>query len=458
MQPTLIVLGLVGMLAFGILSVARPGRTILPLYAALVPAGGVFELSLPIPAPFNTLSSVVGTGVIIAILAHVVLYRRGRIPRLPVGVWAFFVAWITATAWWAIDRSAALDLAVVAWPLALLMIMVSLLPADERDLDAVRLAVIASGSLIGSYALFLLLTGSALGHADQRFAIAGGAGDTDPNILAASLLIPLALSVERVILGGHRWLRSRSWRLLGSLGALLSMLAIVSTGSRGGVLAAGVAIGSVLIVCRRRPQARRAVHATLATVLIGGVVLLTGATISVRLDPGGPVHELLTEPPLGRLPAAELGGSGRLEIWLTGYRLCGLHCGAGSGLGTFPSAYNEVFAFSGAARYAGTDRPAHSIYIELAVEAGVIGFTLLCFALLAEWSSLGASGASLIAPSLGGILLAILVANIFLSTFWFKYFWLVLILIRLAEGSAGSALTRHGPGRPARLAVAGAPG
>src|SRR5688500_2938253 len=57
-------------------AIARPNKTILPAYAALVPVGSVFRLSVPLPTPFNTLSSLIGGIAIAAMIAHAVLYRR----------------------------------------------------------------------------------------------------------------------------------------------------------------------------------------------------------------------------------------------------------------------------------------------------------------------------------------------------------------------------------------------
>ena len=91
------------------------------------------------------------------------------------------------------------------------------------------MALIVSGILVGLYAAFLILRGRPLpSHGvNLRFDIASGTSETDPNILAASLLVPMVLSVERLLLGGSRWWRSQTWRILGGLGAFFSFLAIV---------------------------------------------------------------------------------------------------------------------------------------------------------------------------------------------------------------------------------------
>ncbi len=424
------------MLLLAGLSVRHPARTILPVYAAVVPAGSVVEISLPISPPFNTFSSLLGAEVVILILAHVLIYRNGRIPTLPVSMWLIFIAWVALTVFWAIDADAALDTVLVALPLVALMVAVAILPTDDVDLDAVRLGLILSGIAVGAYATYLVVAAQPLVtlEPEGRLVIASSSRVTDPNILAASLLLPFSLSLERLVLGGTRWWGPAVWRLLGFAGVLMTITAIATTGSRGGLLAATIAFLLVLRACWKLPSARRMVRGAALAILGTVLGLYLAALAALSVSPGGRAQDLLDAMPLGRIPRTELGGSGRLEIWTTGYQLCLEHCADGSGIGTFPTAFNQVFAFSGSAESVGADRPAHSIYLELAVETGFVGITLLALALLAEWAAATSRPLASLNPSLQGALVAVLVANLFLSTIWFKYFWLVPILIRVAEG------------------------
>src|SRR5918997_2363827 len=102
--------------------IAKPGRTILPLYAATLPGGSAFELPIPLPRHFNTLTSFLGALAIVSIAAHLMIYRRGRAPRLPVGVWLGLVAWLVTTTFWATDPESASGLVTVAIPLIVLML------------------------------------------------------------------------------------------------------------------------------------------------------------------------------------------------------------------------------------------------------------------------------------------------------------------------------------------------
>src|SRR5919201_2504156 len=241
---------LIDLLALGVLvlgsgaMVRRPGRTILPLYAGLVPVGSVFSLPIPLPPPFNSLSSLLGALAIVAVLLHLAIFRRPRVPELPVGLWLLFLAWICTTISWTIDPSSSKQALMLALPLLLLVFVCAVLRFDERDLYAWRLAIILGGIAVGLYAFSLLIRGAPLPThgVTQRFSIQTGVGELDPNILAASLLLPISLSVERLLLGGSVLLRPRTWRVLGGAGVFFCLAALLLTGSRGGVVAAFIAV------------------------------------------------------------------------------------------------------------------------------------------------------------------------------------------------------------------------
>jgi O-antigen ligase len=166
------------------------------------------------------------------------------------------------------------------------------------------------------------------------------------------------------------------------------------------------------------------------------VVIGLVLTIAVLLLAGVKV------PGLGRLHTVErLTGttsSGRAEIWKTGLVACTLHCATGSGLGTFEFAYNESFALTSTAHNAGFNRPAHDIYLSLAVETGFLGLTLFLLAVLGEWAHFGRRALFQLSPGFRATIAGVLLANIFLSAIWFKYFWLPFVFGRVIEGAAAS--------------------
>jgi O-antigen ligase len=424
--------------------VARPARTILPLYAATLPIASVVRLSVPFPEPFNTLSSLLGGLVILAGVGHVVLYRRGRIPTLPVAAWMLFLTWATLSAFWALSARSAVEELVLAVPLLSLLVVVSLVPASEADLDALRVGIIVGGIVVGLYALSLLPGENLPTHGvTQRLSVASDPREANPNILAASLLLPAVLSLERLMLGGTRWWSARSWRVLGGSGLLLSCTAILLTGSRGGLLACTIAVAVVIANARHLPGVREIARRT-AWGIVGTVALVFVAGAAVMaLAPQSATARVIASDTLTRITRTQDDGSGRLEIWTVGKRACQLHCAFGAGFGNFPHAYTDAFAFSGAQKNVGLDRPAHNVYLSLAVETGVVGLTFFGMALALEWISLRRPRMHQVAPALRGAVIAIFVAEMFLSAIWFKYFWLVFVMIRVAEGAAAER-----PGRP----------
>src|SRR5262249_52390719 len=152
---------------------------------ATLPIASVIKLSVPLPSPFDTLSSLLGAVVVLSFLAHLAIYQRGRAPSLAVGAWTLLLAWSTLTILWALDPATAVNTATVAVSLVLLLALCSVARFDRGDLELLRLAIIASGIVVGLYATYLLAKGAPLPThgASQRFSIATNPSDTDPNIL-----------------------------------------------------------------------------------------------------------------------------------------------------------------------------------------------------------------------------------------------------------------------------------
>jgi O-antigen ligase len=442
----------IGLAIMFIIAVRQPTRSIIPLYAALVPIGGVFRLPVPLPSPFNTLSSLVGGVAILATMMHIVLRGRARIPSLAVAAWLIFFTWTIVTAYWAQVPTATFAELQIALPLVLLMVVVGFLPASWDDVSVVRLAIVTGGAVVGGYALVLMIGGSSLPLQGftERFSIATDPSQTNPNQLAAALLLPFILSLDLVIWGRGPRLRPSVWRVVGALSSLLITVALILTGSRGGVIAAAIGFVLVLVFAWRwHPDVRRSVVHLVAGALLTVALLGFASYVAVQLSPEGRWAHLGSIDPLRRLTSADTGSSGRAEIWTTGYLACRQFCTLGAGLGNFPTVFTELFASSGAGRNVGLDRPGHNLYIQVAVETGFVGLTLLGFALVTEWRALRSTGS--LAPALAASLVALLVVDGFESFLWFKYFWLFFLFIRLAERASFARVVSSTPTRTGEL-------
>jgi O-antigen ligase len=160
------------------------------------------------------------------------------------------------------------------------------------------------------------------------------------------------------------------------------------------------------------------------------------AVASLLVVPGGIVASVRSSPPIERITENKADSSGRVEIWSVGLFACRTECAWGAGIGNFPDTFNNLYPFAGLGRDVGQQRPAHNVYLSVVVETGIVGLTLFLLALAAEWRSLSSPAQVLLAPALRPALLGLLLASVFLSAVWFKYFWLVFVLVRVVEGAA----------------------
>jgi hypothetical protein len=413
----------------------RPLRTVVPAYAFLVPIGGVIGLSVPLPSPFNTLSSLAGGLALGAVGVAVLRGPRRRIPTLPVGLWLLFTAWCALTFLWANDPSAVASELTIAIPLVTLVVLLGMIPATRADLEFVRDAVVASGIAVGAWAAILTVKGGAYQvHAlSSRFSLSSA--HSDPNQLAATLLLPLALSIDLTLTGRNSG--SPRWRsAFGPVGAVMTTFALVLSGSRGGSLAAVVTVIATLVLfARRRPwqryRVRQALRGTASAIL---AVVVLGAVL-IALFPSSRFATVFSAAPVQRLFDTQ-SSSGRAEIWTTGALACERYCVGGIGMGNFPIAYEQAVAFSNVTRNVGTVRPAHDLYLEIGVETGVLGLVLFWVAICAEWRTIRLRGSYVVAAGLAATLIGFLLADVFEGFLWFKHAWLPFMLIRLLESAA----------------------
>lgn len=437
--PAAVILGVILTGVF----VNRPSRSIIPLYAASLPIASAIDVPIPLPAPFNSLSSFLGAVAIITCAAHLLVYRRGRIPSATAGIWGLFLSWVCLTGFWALEPVFAFRTTMIASSLIMLMLIVAALPLDTKDFHVIRQAIMISGLIVGLYAVYLQAVGAQFPThgVSQRFSISADPEQSDPNILAASLLMPLGLAIEQAMLGTRKW---RSWRsrVLGTTAALFTGVSIVFTASRGGLVSAVIVFAGTLFYCARAPGGLSRVRRTLRNI----AVALVGAVIAVMLSTyfipriTERAQARLLNPAIQRTLNAQGDPSGRAEIWQTGILACKDYCVLGVGIGNFARIYQETFVFSGAGKHVGSNRVAHNLYLSLAVETGLVGLTLFGMGVAAEWAGLSSRRMMSIAPSLRPLLAGLLIANFFLSAVWFKYFWLVFTLTRAAEASVSPLL------------------
>ncbi|HWH28598.1 MAG TPA: O-antigen ligase family protein [Mycobacteriales bacterium] len=399
----------------------KPLLVLLPAYAATVPFGN--GLAVPgLPESVFSGSSLTGLLLTVVLACDLVFGRRGP-RRVPVAVlaWLAFVALAGTTVYWSLSTLTTLEDFVTTLFVLALYVVVRLSDVDETVLSRLELGILAGGLAASAYGLYQFLTGTfVVGVAgDVRF----GRDLIDPNHLAANLLLPLAIAMARGTAQG-RPARRAGYLLL----AALLLVAIVLTGSRGGVLGVGAVLIALALVSTRPVR-----------------VLLSGAAVVEE-----PVVDGARHGEDERTDRADDGDSGRTGVWQVGLNGCEKYCLAGSGWGTFPVVYAEFLPRTpGAKVLRDPQMGAHNIYLGAAVEAGLVGLLLLVTALALTVREALTIPRRYRGPPVAA-LAGLLFSSMLLGNLRFKYFWLVLLYVGVAHTVAARRRAGEPVDAPAR--------
>ncbi|MGW6302679.1 O-antigen ligase family protein, partial [Peribacillus butanolivorans] len=230
-------------------------------------------------------------------------------------------------------------------------------------------------------------------------------GFVDPNSLAVYLCISFIFCVDRLLneLGKLR-------RILILISTTLIILAILFTGSRGGMLSLLVAISCFVLTYIFQWEIRRKNIVNLFYILLTIVIFLI---VSNTLLP----KELIERFSFSNWTSD--GGSDRTLIWkLTIENLLEKYLLLGSGVGTFP----YVFEY-----HVGWFKVAHNTWLELLIEKGIIGLSLWITLIILLFKKAIKNKESTIIV----LLISIIVAETFLSAEVSKHWWNTLMLSML---------------------------
>lgn len=412
-------------LALAVVCLREPLRIALPLYTALIPFGGALSVG---ESAFGSASSLVGLMLAGGLALQLVSAPRGA-PRMSaaVPVWTFFLSLAAASALWTIDRATTVSGLQVLSSLIIVFLLVTLSHADRAIVRRTETALLVGSAAAVAYGMFQLAFSGGLAD-DSGAAVAEGGrfgnGLLGPNILAVTLLIPLAIAINRTFNP-----RDPGRQLPHAVFAAVMLAGILMTGSRTGVLGAGAVALTMLLTSPR--AARKGI----------GISLLVGAAITVFVWTAHPFG--LAE----RTFESATSSSGRLDIWRVGLAACSEYCGFGSGWGTFPAVYAQTQASVADARVLTGEEgsyQAHNLWLLVVVELGVLGLVLFSLGLGVSAAYAWRLPPENRAPALGAVV-GLTIGLFFLSSMEFKMFWLVLMLVSLYRNAAlaEEAESRH---------------
>jgi O-antigen ligase len=450
-SPTPVVIaGLLAALVVGIL-VARHlvvGVTVLLalIYVPVVLSDLALGIAIWIPLIFLERVPAAGrapaaVGIMVALAWLGTLPLRGRevaaTVRENVGLAVLLVsllAWVSLSTIWSVDPSSSIQTALLWWiAIALLLIVATSLTRRRH------LVMVCTGFVIG--ALFSVVAGvlpnipiaSDVAGTAEAGRFVGSYGD--PNFLAAGLVPALAICVGLVAV-----LEDLRWRIALAGTAIVLIVGLLASGSRGGLVAAAVAIVAAVVLARGRRLPL--VAAALAVVLLGAVWF--GASSSSGVDR---IREFGT-------------GNGRVDLWRIAIRMGEAHPIDGVGIGGFPEAASKYLRRPGrlqsgqlgAQLVLRKPHETHNMYLQMFAETGLVGLLLLVAAALAAlratWLAVRSfelaadTRFATLARSLLVAQLGTLTASFFISNSSDKRTWLLLAL-----GPAALAVARRGGGR-----------
>lgn len=332
---------------------------------------------------------------------------------------AIYLAWVALSLAWAQDAGRAAD-SLQSWAIAVATMVVVATTAASRG--AVRL--IAAAFVTGAVVAVVLAKATAglepAASAIETASIADGrlqSGASDPNYLAAVVVGALVLA------GGlAAYDRRVRVRLLLAAGVLILLYGLLSTQSRGGLIAAVAAVGCALALFKN----------SRGPVLMGIVSVLAVAAVFVAMRPYF----------LERITATDGGGSGRGELWSVAWEVAKDKPIVGVGADNFVVVEADYLKAAGVRRFSELigEQPhaVHNAYLQALAESGVVGLALLLAVIVAvlrsfllaarRFEQLGDPAMATLARAVFVAVASMLVASVFLSNATDRRYWILFAL------------------------------
>jgi O-antigen ligase len=316
---------------------------------------------------------------------------------------------------------------------AAIVVIITLMLKRGDELRHVTWAILAGGMFLGTISTYQYLTGT-FENAYWGFAqaeiqhIAGklksyriGGPIGDPNFYGQLLLVAVPLAINRL-----RNEEANFARIMALYALSVCLLSIAFTFSRGAFLATGIVMMVMLVKNPPRPAVLAVALPLVATVLfllMPQYVERMYTIIGSIFNPGGESTQM---------DSAIQGRMGEMRVALAMFADQPL---LGVGLGNYESYFQKYNLLLNLPPREG-DRAAHSLYLELAAERGLLGlaafFTLIWYisrTIIRSRKKLQSAGLTSLADlvsSYGYALLGYLIAASFLHGSHARFFWVML--------------------------------
>lgn len=347
-----------------------------------------------------TLTKFLGILIILVLVFKGVFEKKLHWPDSAALWWLLFIVHSSLTLSWAIDFDLGYGIIPTAVGLLILYFLMVSYKLQWNEYNQLKLFILAGGAV----AALLIIYNFAIADTVSRTSLSIGGRDTRLNSTAFSILFPISICLERLLTQ-----RTITMRVFLSGILALMVFSVIVTGSRGATLGVGIIFMVYLLSLSIKKK------------LTFGLVLLIIAILVLTLVPSYYTVERWEQ-------AAETGGSGRLDIWYVGWKALGKYLLYGAGINNFPLAYKEFVYFSPSDK---TFRAAHNLYLQVIVEGGIIGFSLMIMALVTHYRTLRSryKNKDMNKIMLKAIFGAILSFSVTGDPIWTKSFWVPFMMI-----------------------------
>jgi len=359
----------------------------------------------------RTLSFYVGGLSTVAILGIGLLRDRLRPPPRMAWYWLAFVTWSGLTTFWALDQNTVLKEFPTVLGLLGLYVVAVCFQITKQQLSRITFLAIAGGFAASLFSISNFFAG--VTTVEARASLIFGTQQADPNLFAAALMVPLALAV-----GEFAREKSVFENAMLLVTATTISFAILVTMSRGAVLGL-LAMAAVYLWQSGMKLQLLLITSSVGCSIAGLSMLALPSLFLVRFK-----------------NALATGGAGRLDIWIAGLKALKHFFLQGAGIGNFEVAYQQYAGF--APTFRGYSRVAHNIYLEIAVELGIVGIALFLCAVLAHLRRLYRPRSFFwrnpdpTAIACSAMIAGMLVSAFFVGMLWQKSFWITWILSAFA--------------------------
>ena len=361
---------------------------LLPFDSVLVVTGG--------SAAGPTLTKLLGILSILVLMFKSIFEKKFKRPDNIALLWMLFLIYGALSFFWAIKPESVIGRMPTAAGLIILYLVTASYKIQKAEFDTLKKFIVSGGFFAAIYTIYNYSS-----ITDMRVTMQMGEQSADPNHFAFSLIIPVSVCIQLMMEHKKKTVKA----LLGVVLGLISF-AIIITGSRGGFLGVGIIIAVYILSMKHK--------VTFSTILIVIGIIVTSLLPDLFVERWS--------------EAVGSGGAGRFSIWYVGWKSLGDYWSFGAGLSNFPSSYGE-FAFHDLSK--GWSRGAHNIYLEIIVELGIIGFSIMVLAIIKHYKAAKSrfSKYRMDEIMLKASFWAILLSSSFLGTVWRKSYWLLWILI-----------------------------